>query len=232
MLVETEMLFNDECMIIRPWNIKQGNRKLCWEEEENRVGHLWLELCMLGDLYLSLEVWAKVRSLPCLSQFPEKRHDIVVNCGQIDTLSPGSWKEAESCLRRSILTKEFRNVLWHESILDYHRGLFDSRQLSTPAGQLYVARLDIDGTQDTNHKSLNRRVMQTSSKMYSAIMNVVIRLFHGMAGSSNLSSRFFTSALVLKGQVTERTVLPLIKREPMPMSCSGWMDQRSFSCLL
>src|SRR5437762_14011893 len=91
-----------------------------------------------------------------------------------------------------------RNVLWHESILDYHRGLFDSRQLSTPVEQLYVAKLDIDGTQDTNCKSLKRRVLQTSSKMYSAIMNVVIRLFHGMAGSSNLSSRFFTSALVLK----------------------------------
>lgn len=79
----------------------------------------------------------------------------------------------------------------HESILDYHRGLFGSQQLLTSVERLYVAKLGTDDTQDTNHKFTEDENIQTSSNKYSAIMNVVIRLFHAIVGSSNLSSRFF-----------------------------------------
>ena len=68
--------------------------------------------------------------------------------------------EGSQILPERSIWQENGNVLSHESILDYHRGLFESQQLLTPVEQLYVAKLDTDDTQDTNHKSLKRRVFK------------------------------------------------------------------------
>lgn len=58
--------------------------------------------------------------------------------------------------------------------------------------RVHVARLDIDDTQDTTSLDVNKKLLLTSSNMYSAIVNVVMRLFHGIVGSSNWFSRFYT----------------------------------------
>lgn len=146
-----------------------------------------------------------------------------MNCAKVDGLIPGVVDKPESSLRRGQYCSQTRdNLPLHGSTPDCHCGPFERRRLEEPVERQYAARPGTDGSQDTADQPHSPKQL-TVSKMYSAMMNVEIKLFQGIVGSSKRSSTCYSRASVTinNGQGTARSAAPVRRRGLRPMSADA-----------